>query len=113
MNTIRRVLDAMFTGLGQSQLTHKLPMTLMAEVVAIVNARPIAALPSEVDDPQPLSPAMLLTMKTRPAEPLQASSCAQISTLTVDGGEGLGGGESTCRAYGRGKSGRKRGETCA
>ena len=69
INTIRRVLDAMFTELGQSQLTHELLVTLMAEVVAIVNARPIAALPSDTDDPQPLSPAMLLTMKTRPAGP--------------------------------------------
>ena len=51
----------MFTELGQSQLTH--------ELLAIVNARPIAALPSDTDDPQPLSPAMLLTMKTRPAGP--------------------------------------------
>ena len=59
----------MFTELGQSQLTHELLVTLMAEVVAIVNARLIAALPSDTDDPQPLSPAMLLTMKTRPASP--------------------------------------------
>ena len=51
INTIHRVLDAMFTELGQSQLTHKLLVTLMAEVVAIVNARPIAALPSDVNDP--------------------------------------------------------------
>ena len=35
INTIRRVLDAMFTELGQSQLTHELLVTLMAEVVAI------------------------------------------------------------------------------
>ena len=69
INTIRRVLDAMLTELGQSQLTHKLLVTLMAEVVAIVNARQIAVLLSDVDDPQPLSPAMLLTMKTRPAGP--------------------------------------------
>ena len=47
INTIRRVLDAMFTELGQSQPTHELLVTLMAEVVAIVNARPIAALPSD------------------------------------------------------------------
>ena len=64
---IRHVLDAMFTELGQSQLTHELLVTLMAEVVAIANARPIAALLSNTDDPQPLSPAMLLTMKTHPA----------------------------------------------
>ena len=121
INTIRHVLDAMFTELGQSQLTHELPVTLMAEVVAIVNARLIAALPSDTDDPQPMSPAMLLTMKTRPAGPLQASSCGQISTHAVDGDEssslqnnfGSGGGESTCRAYSRDKSGQRRARTCA
>ena len=69
INTIRRVLDAMFAELGRPQLTHELLITLMAEVVAIVNARPISALPSDPDDPLPLSPAMLLTMKTRPAGP--------------------------------------------
>ena len=69
INTIRRVLDAMFTELGQSQLAHELLVTLMAEVVAIVNASPIAVLLSNTDDAQPLSPAMLLTMKTHPAGP--------------------------------------------
>ena len=59
----------MFAELGRTQLTHELLITLMAEVVAIVNARPISALPSDPDDPRPLSPAMLLTMKTRPAGP--------------------------------------------
>ena len=59
----------MFAELGKTQLTHELLVTLMAEVVAIVNARPISALPSDTDDPQPLSPAMLLTIKTRPAGP--------------------------------------------
>ena len=69
ISTIRRVLDAMFSELGSTQLTHELLVTLMAEVVAIVNARPISAIPTEVDNPQPLSPAMLLTMKSRPAGP--------------------------------------------
>jgi len=53
IGTIRKVLDAMFAELGRSQLTHELLVTLMAEVAAIVNARPIAALPSDVDDPLP------------------------------------------------------------
>lgn len=66
IGTIRRVLSAMFAELGSTQLTHELLVTLMAEVSAIVNARPIAALPTDTDNPQPLSPAMLLTMKTRP-----------------------------------------------
>ncbi|KAK3752086.1 hypothetical protein QZH41_016992 [Actinostola sp. cb2023] len=67
--TIRRVLDAMFVELGREQLTHELLVTLMAEVTAIVNARPIAAIPSDTDDPLSLSPSMLLTMKTRPLGP--------------------------------------------
>lgn len=64
IGTIRRVLDAMLADLGPRQLTHEILSTFMAEVTAIVNARPIAALPSDINDPQPLSPAMLLTMKT-------------------------------------------------
>lgn len=42
----------------------------MAEVSGIVNARPISTIPSDTDDPQPLSPATLLTMKSRPLESL-------------------------------------------
>ena len=69
IGTIRSVLDAMFAELGKTQLTHELLVTLMAEVTAIVNARPIPALPSDTDDPLPLSPAMLLTMKAHPLGP--------------------------------------------
>ena len=47
MGTIRRVLDAMFAELGSAQLTHELLVTLMAEVTAIVNARPIALVPKK------------------------------------------------------------------
>ena len=58
IGTIHRVLDAMLLELGKPQLTHELLVTLLAEVSAVVNARPIAAIPSDVDDPQPLSPSM-------------------------------------------------------
>ncbi len=71
IGTIRRVLDVVIAKLGPRQLTHDLLVTLMAEASAIVNARPIAALPTDPDHVQPLSPATLLTMKTRPlASPL-------------------------------------------
>ncbi len=63
------ILDAMFLELGSPQLTHELLVTLMAEATGIINSRPIAALPSEVDQPQLLTPNMLLTMKTRPLLP--------------------------------------------
>ena len=66
IGTIRRILDSMLLKDGRQQLTHELLGTLMAEVSAIVNARPIASLPTCTDHPQPLSPAMLLTIKTRP-----------------------------------------------
>ena len=69
IGTIRRVLDAMLAKLGSPQLTHELLVTLMGEVSAIVNARPIAAVPTDVDDPTPLSPSSLLTMKMRPLAP--------------------------------------------
>ena len=69
IRTIRSILDAMLTQIGSSQLTHELLSTLMAEVTGIVNSRPISCIPSDIDDAQPLSPAMLLTMKTRPLTP--------------------------------------------
>ena len=53
----------MLLELGKPQLTHELLVTLLAEVSAIVNTRPIAAISSDVDDPQPLSLSMLLTLK--------------------------------------------------
>ena len=77
IGTIRRILDAMLLELGTRQLTHELLTTLMAEVAAIVNARPITALPSDIDETLPLTPAMLLTQKTRPLGPLPGNFTAQ------------------------------------
>ncbi|XP_039534522.1 uncharacterized protein LOC120483523 [Pimephales promelas] len=59
----RRILDSMFLQLN-TRLTHEVLCTLMAEVTAIINARPL--LPVSVDPEQPfiLSPSMLLTQKT-------------------------------------------------
>ncbi len=36
-----RILDAMFQQLGSSALTHDMLSTLMAEVTAVINARPL------------------------------------------------------------------------
>ena len=60
----RQILDAMFLELRSPQLTHELLVTLMADVTGIINSRLIA-----VDQPQPLTPNMLLTMKSRPILP--------------------------------------------
>ena len=110
----------MFAELGKTQLTHELLVMLMAEVAAIVNARPISALPSDPDDPQPLSPAMLLTMKTHPTGPPPGQFLPLTSTCVVVGGEfnswrsssGRDGNRSTCRACSPDESGQRHGGTC-
>lgn len=59
----KRILDSMFLQLGTSQLTHEVLTTLMAEVAAIINARPLASVSTDPDDPVILTPATLLTQK--------------------------------------------------
>ena len=81
IGTIRRVLDAMLLEIGPRQLTHELLVTLMAEVSAIVNARPIATIPSDIEEPQPLTPAMLLTLKTRPLGPLPGTRHVRMAAM--------------------------------
>ena len=66
IGTIRRILDAMLVETGVQKLTHELLVTLMSEVTAIVNSRPITAIPSDTDEPLPLTPSTLLMQKTRP-----------------------------------------------
>lgn len=58
----RRILD--FLLLGVKNLTHDVLATLMAEVSSIVNARPLTPMSYDPECPCPLTPAMLLTIKT-------------------------------------------------
>ena len=44
-------------------LTHEVLVTFMAEVCAIVNARPLVSVSTDPENPQILSPSMLLTQK--------------------------------------------------
>ena len=48
---------------GHTRLTHEVLSTLMAEVMAITNARPLVPVSSDPDEPTVLTPAMLLTQK--------------------------------------------------
>ena len=64
---IRRILDSMFLQLGKHQLTHHVLITFMAEACAIVNARTITVVSPDGDEPQALTPNMLLTMKSEPS----------------------------------------------
>ncbi|XP_011487025.2 uncharacterized protein LOC105356652 [Oryzias latipes] len=59
----RRILDAMLLQ-SKVQLTHDVLCTLMAEVSAIINARPLFPVLSDPDNPFILSPSMLLTQKS-------------------------------------------------
>ena len=69
IGTIRRVLDAMLLKIGAFQLDDELLLTLTAEVSSTVNSRPITVVAADVDEPVPLSPSMLLTMKPKPFLP--------------------------------------------
>ncbi|KAJ7998281.1 hypothetical protein DPEC_G00221070 [Dallia pectoralis] len=59
----RRILDSMFLELKSSTLTHEALTTLMAEVAAIINARPLVPVSTDPEDPFILTPATLLTQK--------------------------------------------------
>jgi hypothetical protein len=49
-----------------AQFDDELLLTLMAEVTATINSRPIATVSADIDEPVPLSPSVLLTMKQKP-----------------------------------------------
>ncbi|KAL4009495.1 hypothetical protein ACER0C_003347 [Sarotherodon galilaeus] len=59
----RRILDSMILQ-NKVQLTHDVLCTLMAEVTAIINARPLVPVSSDPENPFILSPSMLLTQKS-------------------------------------------------
>ena len=58
----RRILDSLLCDI--KHLTDEVLVTLMAEVCQIVNARPVAGVPSDPYAPMPLSPSMILTLKS-------------------------------------------------
>ncbi|XP_054652021.1 uncharacterized protein LOC129192244 [Dunckerocampus dactyliophorus] len=65
----RRILDFMLLEQKKSQLTHEVLTTLMAEVMAVMNARPLIPVSSDPEYPLILTPAMLLTQKTGSTPP--------------------------------------------
>lgn len=58
----RRILDSMFLQL-KDKLTHEVLVTFMAEVAAIINARPLVPVTTDPDESFILTPAALLTQK--------------------------------------------------
>ncbi|XP_062592960.1 uncharacterized protein LOC134254474 [Saccostrea cucullata] len=70
----RRILDSLL--LDVKNLTHEVLTTLMAEVMSVMNSRPIVPVSSDPEHPIPLTPAALLTMKTE-----QTIQCFQLDSL--------------------------------
>lgn len=62
----RRILDAMLLR-NHRNLTHEILSTFMAEVTAIVNARPLTTISYDPESPCLLTPSLLLTQKSSPA----------------------------------------------
>jgi hypothetical protein len=59
----RRILDSMLKD-SNKNLTHEVLSTFMAEVSAIVNARPLTSVSTDAESPFILTPSVLLTQKT-------------------------------------------------
>lgn len=65
----RPILNAMLLQAEHSRLTHEVLTTLMAEVTAIINARPLVPVSSDPEAPLILTPSTLLTQKFGAALP--------------------------------------------
>jgi hypothetical protein len=63
------VLDAMLHELPTKELTHEVLTTLMAEVSAIMNSRPLVPVSTNPEAPGILSCSMILTQKPSPLPP--------------------------------------------
>ena len=59
----RRILDCMLLQSGRARLTHEVLVTFMAEITAIINARPLVPVSSDPEHPFILTPSMLLTQR--------------------------------------------------
>ncbi|XP_071995795.1 uncharacterized protein [Engystomops pustulosus] len=64
----RRILESMLMDSKSSLLTHETLVTFLAEVSAIINARPLVPVSSDPDSPIILTPATLLTQKIGTAD---------------------------------------------
>ena len=59
----RRILDRIFLQQNKKALTHEVLSTLMAEISAVINSRPITTISSDPKSPIIVSPNILLTQK--------------------------------------------------
>ena len=59
-----RILDSMLSEISAKDLSHEVLTTFMAEVCAIVNARPFVAVSHDPETSEVLSPSLLLNLKS-------------------------------------------------
>ncbi|KAK3735149.1 hypothetical protein QZH41_000926 [Actinostola sp. cb2023] len=65
IGVVRRILDSMLTTVVAKHLIHEVLTTLMAEISAIVNGRPLVLLSCDPTAPEVLTPSTILTLKPR------------------------------------------------
>ncbi|VDI05824.1 Hypothetical predicted protein [Mytilus galloprovincialis] len=63
IKTTRSILDSMLSELPGKELSHEVLVTLLAEVSAIINSRPLTCVPTDSDEPLPLTPNLIITQK--------------------------------------------------
>lgn len=68
---VRRVLEGSLVSLGTHVLSRDELLTLLLEATAIVNSTPLWEVSTDPNDPMPLCPAMLLTLKDNPHKAAQ------------------------------------------
>ena len=112
----RRILDSMLSDLASKQLTHKVLSTLMAEVTAIVNNRPLIPVSNDPEAPEILTPSILLTQKSSAL----TAPPGQFTSKDLHSGDryntwptcsGLTGKKSSCLYYSLGESGNPNSQT--
>lgn len=64
IGSARRILDSMLSKIHEGNLIHDVLATLMAEVSAIINNRPLVSVSTDAATPFILTQATLLTQKT-------------------------------------------------
>ena len=69
IGSLRRVLEGTLALSGKRSLTFDELHTFMCECVAVVNSTPLWEVSADPNDPMPLTPAMLLTLRDSPHPP--------------------------------------------
>ena len=86
IRTTRRILDTLLRKHG-NRLNDESLQTVMCEVEAVINSRPLTMTSSDANDPLPRTSNQILTTKTSIVLPLLASFIAMTFTCDVVGAE--------------------------